>query len=321
MSYRTVLEVSGLDIFKQDEGTKVPIVTDVGFSISAGEAVALVGESGCGKSVTASAIVDLLPPALEATGSIRLNGQEVSNLRRRERRKLCGKDIGFIFQEPMTSLHPTLSIGRQMTDTLRHNLALSKAAALNRAADLLDQVGIPRPRTILGNYVHELSGGMRQRVMIAMAVSCGPSLIIADEPTTALDVTIQVQILELLHTMRDELDLAILFISHDLDVVSDFCERAIVMYAGEMIELADVDALMTRPRHPYTRGLLDASPGRVSGADRLNSIPGQVPQVGDWPPGCRFRNRCAHAVEVCGEHPILDGASARCWFPLGDGRE
>ncbi|MDR3474752.1 MAG: ABC transporter ATP-binding protein, partial [Devosia sp.] len=205
------LEVDGLGVSLNLGLRQVPIVTDVSFSVARGECVALVGESGCGKSITASAIMGLPPANTVITGAIRLNGRTISDLPRSERRKLCGRHIGFIFQEPMTALHPTLSIGAQMTDTLRHNLGLARHAAVDRAAELLDRVGIPRPRDILGGYVHELSGGMRQRVMIALAISCGPSLVIADEPTTALDVTIQAQVLDLLDQMRRELDLALLF--------------------------------------------------------------------------------------------------------------
>jgi len=186
-----VLEVENLGLGFRNADGLLPIITDVSFAIRQGEAVALVGESGCGKSITASAVMGLVPDHAEITGLIRLNGKEISGLPPRERRKLCGRHMGFIFQEPMTALHPTLTIGRQMTDTLRHNLGLGRAAAMDRAAELLDRVGIPRARDILKGYVHELSGGMRQRVMIALAISCGPSLIIADEPTTALDVTIQ----------------------------------------------------------------------------------------------------------------------------------
>jgi len=316
---RIVLEVEHLGVSLAANGGLVPVVTDMSFAIGEGEAVALVGESGCGKSITASAIIGLAPEGAVVTGSIKLDGQEISGLKRSERRKLCGRHIGFIFQEPMTALHPTLSIGRQLTDTLRHNLGLSPRAATDRAAELLDRVGIPRSRDILKGYVHELSGGMRQRVMIALALSCGPSLVIADEPTTALDVTIQAQVLDLLDDMRRDMNLAMLFITHDLEVVADFCDRAVVMYAGDMVERAESEAIVSAPRHPYTRGLIDAVPAHGDRRERLTPIPGTVPPIGAWPAGCRFAPRCRRADEACRTHPGLEpvGASlARCWHPV-----
>lgn len=318
-----VLEVEGLSLSFRNEGGLLPIVTDVSFSIGRGEAVALVGESGCGKSITASAVMGLAPDNAVITGEIMLNGQRISGLPPKERRKLCGRHMGFIFQEPMTALHPTLTIGRQMTDTLRHNLALSHRAATDRAAELLAKVGIPRARDILKGYVHELSGGMRQRVMIALAISCGPSLIIADEPTTALDVTIQAQVLDLLEDMRRELDLAMLFITHDLEVVGDFCDRAVVMYAGDVVERATSRAVVETPRHPYTRGLIDAIPAHGETRHRLTPIPGTVPPVGTWPKGCRFAPRCLRADEQCRTRPELGPAGAslvRCWHPVEEAR-
>ncbi|GGB04440.1 ABC transporter ATP-binding protein [Brucella endophytica] len=314
-----VLSVENLCLSFRNEGGLLPIVTDVSFTIGRGQAVALVGESGCGKSITASAIMGLAPDNAVITGEIHLNGQRISGLPAKERRRLCGRHMGFIFQEPMTALHPTLTIGRQMTDTLRHNLNLGRTASRDRAAELLAKVGIPRARSILDGYVHELSGGMRQRVMIALAISCGPSLIIADEPTTALDVTIQAQVLDILEDMRHELDLAMLFITHDLEVVGDFCDQAVVMYAGEVVERAASRAIGKTPRHPYTRGLIDAIPAHGQTCNRLTPIPGTVPPVGAWPPGCRFAPRCGRADRQCHDHPILDsvGASlARCWHPV-----
>jgi oligopeptide/dipeptide ABC transporter ATP-binding protein len=319
----SVLDVDGLSLSFLNETGLLPIVTDVSFSIDRGEAVALVGESGCGKSVTASAIMGLAPDNAVVTGEIRLNGQRISDLPRRQRRKLCGRHMGFIFQEPMTALHPTLTIGRQMTDTLRHNLGLGHRSATDRAAELLAKVGIPRARDILSGYVHELSGGMRQRVMIALAISCGPSLVIADEPTTALDVTLQAQVLDLLDDMRRELDLAMLFITHDLEVVGDFCDRAVVMYAGDVVERTTSRAVVEAPRHPYTRGLIDAIPMHGDTRHRLVPIPGTVPPVGSWPQGCRFAPRCHRADDQCGVHPMLGtvGASlVRCWHPVEESR-
>jgi oligopeptide/dipeptide ABC transporter ATP-binding protein len=318
-SARTVLDVENLSLSFRNADGLLPIVTDVSFSIREGEAVALVGESGCGKSITASAIMGIAPENAEIGGTITLNGHVISGLSAKERRKLCGRHMGFIFQEPMTALHPTLSIGRQMTDTLKHNLGLSQKAATDRAAELLDRVGIPRARDILKGYVHELSGGMRQRVMIALAISCGPSLIIADEPTTALDVTIQAQVLDLLEEMRRELNLAMLFITHDLEVVGDFCERAVVMYAGDVVERGLSADIVRAPAHPYVRGLIDAVPAHDDGRTRLTPIIGTVPPVGQWPVGCRFAPRCNRADAQCVQRPMLEhhGATqARCWHPL-----
>lgn len=316
---KTVLDVQNLSLSFRNADGLLPIVTDVSFSIQEGEAVALVGESGCGKSITASAIMGIAPENAEIGGTITLNGQVISGLAPKARRKLCGRHMGFIFQEPMTALHPTLSIGRQMTDTLKHNLGLSQKAATDRAAELLDRVGIPRARDILKGYVHELSGGMRQRVMIALAISCGPSLIIADEPTTALDVTIQAQVLDLLEDMRRELNLAMLFITHDLEVVGDFCERAVVMYAGDVVERGLSADIVRAPAHPYARGLIDAVPAHDDGRTRLTPIIGTVPPVGQWPVGCRFAPRCNRADVQCAQRPALEqhGATdARCWHPL-----
>jgi oligopeptide/dipeptide ABC transporter ATP-binding protein len=316
---RTVLEVENLSLGFRNADGLLPIVTDVSFSIRAGEAVALVGESGCGKSITASAIMGIAPENAEIGGKITLNGKVISGLSPKERRKLCGRHMGFIFQEPMTALHPTLSIGRQMTDTLKHNLGLSQSAATDRAAELLDRVGIPRARDILKGYVHELSGGMRQRVMIALAISCGPSLIIADEPTTALDVTIQAQVLDLLDDMRRELNLAMLFITHDLEVVGDFCDRAVVMYAGDVVERGSSSNVVHHPAHPYARGLIDAVPAHDDGRTRLTPILGTVPPVGQWPEGCRFAPRCPRADSQCQSRPSLErvrNTDVRCWHPL-----
>jgi oligopeptide/dipeptide ABC transporter ATP-binding protein len=316
---RLVLEVEGLDVSFRTADGLLPIVTDVSFSIHEGEAVALVGESGCGKSVTAAAIMGIAPDNAVIAGQIVLNGATISSLGPTARRKLCGRHMGFIFQEPMTALHPTLSIGRQMTDTLRHNLGLGQREATSRAAELLDRVGIPRARDILNGYVHELSGGMRQRVMIALAISCGPSLVIADEPTTALDVTIQAQVLDLLDDMRRELNLAMLFITHDLEVVGDFCDRAVVMYAGDVVERGSSVDIIRAPAHPYARGLIDAVPAHDDGRTRLTPILGTVPPVGQWPTGCRFAPRCGRADAQCGAHPALHAVGAtdaRCWHPL-----
>jgi oligopeptide/dipeptide ABC transporter ATP-binding protein len=314
-----VLDVKDLGVTLTIYGRPVPVVTNVSFQVRAGEAVALVGESGCGKTMTARAIIGLPPDGARVNGSIQLEGQELTTLSKKDRRKLGGSRIGFIFQEPMTSLHPTLTVGAQLCDTLRTHLNLSRKEARNRAAQLLDRVGIPRATAMLDSYIHQLSGGMRQRVMIALAVSCKPALIIADEPTTALDVTIQAQVLDLLKEMRSELGLAMLYITHDLEVVSDFCDRAVVMYAGDIVEEGPVAGILTEPHHHYTRGLIGAIPTLGDERKRLTLIKGQVPPLGAWPGGCRFAPRCPRADEVCLKHPALEPfeeSAVRCWHPV-----
>jgi oligopeptide/dipeptide ABC transporter ATP-binding protein len=314
-----ILEVRNLCVSLPISGRMVPVVTDLSLSIASGEAVALVGESGCGKSMTARAIIGLPPPGATVSGSIRLEGSELTTLSPRERRRVGGRGIGFIFQEPMTSLHPTLSIGQQMADSLRYNLGLPARAARDRAKELLARVGLPKDRDLLNAYVHELSGGMRQRVMIAIAISCNPKLVIADEPTTALDVTIQAQVLDLLIAMRAEIGLAMLYISHDLEVVAEFCDRAIVMYAGDQVEAGTPIECLKTPHHPYTRGLVDAIPHAGEARTRLSPIPGQVPQLGSWPSGCRFQPRCPRQDDRCARRPELasvECSDVRCWHPL-----
>jgi oligopeptide/dipeptide ABC transporter ATP-binding protein len=317
---KPILEVENLSVALPVYGKYLPVVTDVSFQVNPGEAVALVGESGCGKTMTARSIIGLPPPGARVTGSIRLEGRELTGMAKKERRRLGGSRIGFIFQEPMTSLHPTLTVGAQLCDTIRLHLGLDRKGARARAAQLLDRVGIPRATAMLDSYIHQLSGGMRQRVMIALAVSCGPSLIIADEPTTALDVTIQAQVLDLLKEMRSELGLAMLYITHDLEVVSDFCERAIVMYAGDVVEEGPVLKILGEPHHHYTRGLIGTIPIIGSERRRLTMIKGQVPPLGSWPAGCRFAPRCLRADEVCQKHPGLSAigeGEVRCWHPVG----
>jgi oligopeptide/dipeptide ABC transporter ATP-binding protein len=316
---KPILEVSNLSVALPVYGKYLPVVTEVSFQVKPGEAVALVGESGCGKTMTARSIIGLPPAGAKVTGSIRLEGRELTTLPKKERRKLGGSRIGFIFQEPMTSLHPTLTVGTQLCDTIRLHLGLDRQAARAHAAELLDRVGIPRSREMLNNYIHQLSGGMRQRVMIALAVACGPALVIADEPTTALDVTIQAQVLDLLKEMRTEMGLSMLYITHDLEVVADFCDRAVVMYAGDVVEEGPVGQILERPHHHYTHGLIGAIPVLEDQRSRLTIIPGQVPALGGWPSGCRFAPRCSRADQVCASHPGLDPyneGALRCWHPV-----
>ena len=286
-------------------------VRGAGLTVARGETHGLVGESGCGKSVTALAAMGLLPRgAVRDGGAVRFQGQDLATLPGRAMRRLRGDRIGMVFQEPMTSLNPAYTIGSQMTEVFRRHRGGSRGDAAAQAATMLGRVGIAGPERRLGQYPHQLSGGLRQRVMIAMALLCGPELLIADEPTTALDVTVQAGILRLLAGLQAEMGLALLLITHDLGVVARVAHRVSVMYAGEVVESAPVQSLFARPSHPYTRGLLASVPvpGTLPGTRRgepLGSIPGTVPRIGPGFMGCAFRDRCAHAVPECaGEVPM-----------------
>ncbi len=298
---------------------KVPIVEDLSFALSPGEIFALVGESGCGKSLTGLAIMGLLPPGLGVfSGEIIFRGRDLRRLSAQERRKLRGREVAMIFQDPMTALNPVFTIGEQIKEVLVLHRGFSEAKALAEAEVLLRQVGIPAARERLRSYPHELSGGMRQRVMIAMALAGEPALLIADEPTTALDVTIQAQILDLLREIRDQRGLTVLLISHDLGVVAETAERAAVMYAGRLVEQAPVPVLFGEPRHPYTKALLAALPR--PGVKRLSALPGRVPPPGARPSGCKFNERCPKARKRCRqEEPrgveIAPGHWVRCFYP------
>ncbi len=279
-------------------------VDGVSFHVDEGETLALVGESGCGKSVTALSILRLIPePPGKIAGAIRLAGRNLLTLPDRAMRDIRGKDVSMIFQEPMTSLNPVLTIGRQLAETLRLHAGLSRAAAARRAVEMLDLVGIPDARARLDDYPHRLSGGMRQRVMIAMALACNPKLLIADEPTTALDVTIQAQILDLMRDLKRRIGAAIVLITHDLGLVAEVAARVMVMYAGRKVEEAPVAALFATPRHPYTQGLLGAVPRLGSSLDgratRLVEIPGSVPSLKHRIQGCVFASRCTQATDLC----------------------
>jgi peptide/nickel transport system ATP-binding protein len=291
-----LLEVDGLSIGFGD----VTVVEDVSFSVAAGEVVGIVGESGSGKSVTALALLRLVPrPGRIVAGSIRLGGEDLRAASEARLESMRGTDIAMIFQEPMTALNPVLSVGSQIVETIRRHQGIGRKAARARALDMLSRVGIPAPGQRIDEYPHQLSGGMRQRVMIAMALACNPKLLIADEPTTALDVTIQAQILELLQDLQAEFRMSVLLITHDLGVVSSFADRVMVMYAGRIVEESPADALFERPVHPYTRGLIDSIPSAGGDTERLKAIPGVVPPPFAWPPGCRFAPRCGHAVAAC----------------------
>ena len=278
----------------------VRAVEGLSFTINAGETVAIVGESGCGKSVTSMSILRLVPtPPGKIAGRILFQGRDLLACSDAEMRAIRGKDISMIFQEPMTSLNPVLTIGRQIGESLRLHEGLSAREAERRAVEILTLVGIPAPARRVKEYPHQLSGGMRQRVMIAIALACNPKLLIADEPTTALDVTIQAQILDLLLDLRDELGMAIMIITHNMGVIAETADRVLVMYAGRIVEQAPVEALFDRPLHPYTQGLLECVPSLTQETERLVAIPGTLPDPARRPRGCRFAVRCRHALPEC----------------------
>ena len=310
--------------FVTDRGSGTARAVDgVSFELAAGETLGIVGESGCGKTVMSLSILRLVPepPGHILPGSfIEFEGRNLLTLPLRELRAVRGNRIAMVFQEPMTSLNPVLPIGAQVAEAALVHQKLSRAAARTRTIELLRLVGIPDPQTRIDDYPHQLSGGMRQRVMIAMALICHPQILIADEPTTALDVTIQAQILDLLGRLRRELNMAVLLITHDLGVVAGSADRVVVMYAGQVVETATTKGLFARPQHPYTEGLLASIPRLDHPRERLRSIPGSVPPATAWPTGCRFHPRCPFAWDKCRteEPPLLEtgtaGHSARCWL-------
>jgi oligopeptide/dipeptide ABC transporter ATP-binding protein len=294
----------------------------VSFHVDEGEVLGIVGESGCGKSVTSLSIMRLVPqpPGRILEGSaIRFRDRDLLALSEKEMRGVRGNDIAMIFQEPMTSLNPVFPIGDQIAETLRLHRGLSRKEARRRAVDLLRLVGIPDADSRVDAYPHQLSGGQRQRVMIAIALSCEPDLLVADEPTTALDVTIQAQILSLIAELRQRLGMAVILITHDLGVVAEVCDRVVVMYAGQVVEEGPVDRLFRAPHHPYTEGLLKAIPRLGQRVDRLAVIPGAVPSPTEWPVGCRFHTRCPYGWDLCVEKepPLFEAGPAqraRCWL-------
>ena len=298
-SGQPLVAVDGLTVEFPSAKGQLRAVDGVTFHIERGETLGLVGESGSGKSMTALAIVGLVPaPGRVVAGSVRFENAEITSMRERELRRIRGAGIGFVFQEPMTALNPVFTIGSQLVETLEvHGVATGKAAQA-RAAELLDAVRLPDPERRLRDYPHQLSGGQRQRALIAMALACNPKLLIADEPTTALDVTVQAEILDLLREMKTRLGLALLLITHDLGVVAETADRVAVMYAGRIIEQSPVAELFSDPLHPYTRGLLGSMPGREEGR-HLRAIPGIVPPLGNLPPGCTFAPRCPDRFEPC----------------------
>ncbi|MEY4844455.1 MAG: hypothetical protein RL312_736 [Pseudomonadota bacterium] len=299
----TLLDVQGLTTAFMTGRGEITAIEDVSFSLKEGEILGIVGESGSGKSVTALTIMGLLPrpPARIAAGSVMFQGQDLTKLSAREMQRIRGPGIAMIFQEPMTSLNPVFSIGDQIMETIRAHENLPAAALRKRAIDMLDKVGIPSAARRLDDYPHQMSGGQRQRVMIAIALACNPKLLIADEPTTALDVTIQAQILDLLMDLRDEFRMAIMIITHNMGVIAETADRVLVMYAGRVIEEAPVARVFDHPVHPYTRGLLECVPSITEDRARLIAIPGTLPDPARRPPGCRYSVRCRYAQPSCSE--------------------
>ncbi len=306
-----LLAVDNLVTTFRTESGVVRAVDGVSFTVAAGETLAVVGESGCGKSVTSLSVLRLVPnpPGRIEAGRIRFRGQDLLQLPEREMRAIRGNEISMVFQEPMTSLNPVFTVGAQIGEAIALHQKVGKTEARTRAIEMLKRVGIPAPEQRVDEYPHQLSGGMRQRVMIAMALSCNPALLIADEPTTALDVTVQAQILELIASLQESMGMAVLLITHDLGVVAEVADRVAVMYAGRIVEYAPVADIFARPQHPYTVGLLESLPAMSAGRDRLRVIPGTVPNPAEFPSGCPFHPRCAIAVAACsGALPALEMA-------------
>ena len=295
-------------------------VDGVSYDIAPGEILGVVGESGAGKSMAGNAVIGLLsPPARIANGEIHVNGKRIDQLKGDAMRRLRGKEIGMVFQDPLTSLNPLLRIGDQLTETILAHLPVSRSEAEERAIQALDEVGIPGARERINSYPHEFSGGMRQRVVIALALCAEPSLIIADEPTTALDVSVQAQIIALLKKLCKERGTAVMLITHDMGVIAEAADRVAVMYAGKLAELGPVREVLTTPRHPYTDGLMGSTPLASRGKKRLHQIPGAMPRLDSLPDGCAFHPRCPFVAEKCRHDPaprLADGAGAACWFPL-----
>jgi oligopeptide/dipeptide ABC transporter ATP-binding protein len=316
------LEISGLSIALRTGRDERPLVTDVSLAVEPGEIVGLVGESGSGKSLTALASIGLLPHRVEvSSGDVRLDGESLLKMDRKRLRSLCGSSISMIFQDPLSSLDPCARIGNQIIETIRSHKRVSVSEAKRDAVELLDRVGIPRAKDRMRSYPYEFSGGMRQRVMIAAALVLRPRVLLADEPTTALDVTTQAGIVELVRELRSEMQMSVIWISHDLGLVGRLADRVAVMYAGEIVELAPTEELFRSSRHPYTAGLI-RSGTRLSYGERFGFVPGTVTEPGHWPEGCRFSPRCDRATEACASHPALEvrgRSSVRCVHPLTEG--
>ncbi|TXK74629.1 ABC transporter ATP-binding protein [Paenibacillus sp. N3.4] len=316
-----LLEIQDLKTYFVTDRGEIPAVDGVDLYICKGEIVGIVGESGCGKSVTSLSIMNLIPqpPGKMKGGSILFKDEDLTKAKEKRMKKLRGNEISMIFQEPMTSLNPLLTVGEQIAEAFRLHRNANRKQSRIQSVDMLRRVGIPRPEHIADEYPHRLSGGMRQRVMIAMALCCEPELLIADEPTTALDVTIQAQILDLMKKLNQEMGTAIMLITHDLGIVAEMCDRLAIMYAGKVVEEGPVKDIFRNPRHPYTKGLIRSIPRMDIVQDQLYSIPGHVPSPGSITQGCRFAPRCEHAMEKCHTHmpdlKLVDyHHKSRCWL-------
>lgn len=322
-----ILEVKQLQTHIRTASGIVKAVNGIDLTVYEGETLGVVGESGCGKSITSLSVMGLLPKpvAYIEQGSILFAGRDITHLSEREMRKLRGNEISMIFQEPMTSLNPVFTIGQQLSEPLKQHTRMSKKEIRKKIIEMLQLVGIPRADQIIDEYPHQLSGGMRQRAMISLAMLCEPKLLIADEPTTALDVTIQAQILQLMKEIKQQKKMAMMLITHDLGVVAEMCDRVVVMYAGQVVESADVRAIFNEPQHPYTRGLLASMPNSNDRKGELKSIPGSVPRPDEVPKGCTFAPRCTYAIEKCWhERPplfTLRHQSCRCWLQADEHQE
>lgn len=316
-----LLEIKDLHVSFDTYSGEVKAVRGVNLDVEKGETLAIVGESGSGKSVTSKAIMGLIPnpPGRVKKGEVLFNGKNLTELSERKMQAIRGKEISMIFQDPMTSLNPTMTVGKQIMEGLVKHQKLSRSQAKERTVKLLDLVGIPNPDIRVKQYPHQFSGGMRQRVVIAIALACNPSLLIADEPTTALDVTIQAQILDLMRDLQSRMSTSIILITHDLGVVANLAHRVAVMYGGKIVETGTVDEVFYKPKHPYTWGLLSSMPKLHAKSDELLAIPGSPPDLSDPPKGCPFAPRCPHAMQVCVDHmpdytELSDTQKAACWL-------
>lgn len=316
-----ILSIKNLHTYFFTDKEVIKSVEGVNFNLKKGSTLGIVGESGSGKSVTALSIMNLLSGTTGKVvdGSILLEGRNLVDLSDEEKRKLRGKEIAMIFQEPMTSLNPVLTIGEQITEAIIEHFKISKSEAIERTIKILEEISIPRAEKIINEYPFQLSGGMRQRVMIAMALVCDPKILIADEPTTALDVTIQAQILDLIGRLKEIAGTSVIFITHDLGVVAEVCDEVIVMYCGRVVEKGDVFSIFKNPKHPYTKGLINSIPKLGEHVEILESIPGNVPNPKYMPKGCKFEPRCAYSMDICKEEEppyfnFPNAQSSRCWL-------
>jgi peptide/nickel transport system ATP-binding protein len=314
-----LLEVKNLNLSLMRQGKYTKILEDVNFSVQRGETLGIVGESGCGKSMTALSLMKLLPEKAKLFGEILLDSEDIVTLPKKNLEKIRGDHMSMIFQDPLTSLNPLHTVGKQIEESLVLHTKLNKDLRRNRVVNLLKEVGLPRAEDLYDEYPHQLSGGMRQRIMIAIAMACNPKLLICDEPTTALDVTVQAQILELMNHLKKINDMGIIMITHDLGVVAEVCDNVLVMYAGKVVEKANVIELFANPKHPYTKGLLDAIPKIDEKKEKLGSIQGTVPSPENMPVGCRFFDRCEYALEKCNTmspptFEVKENHSTACWL-------